>query len=578
MIKMKRNYPVSAGVSPLKRVRSGFLRAGGVIVLYGVLLLAVCYFYWHGDVRPIPRGPASMFLSSFRGKPALSVPLEPQSIPQHPFMAPNGRNNMHSNSYLTGTYPFEGPLGNELKKVSATLGVVGGMAASVLFDRKGRIVTVSGRFSGFRLLVLHPRTLRVLASYPLPQRPGHGLSIRKMVHDTSGGAYFYLDHEDRAILATADRKIQVIRQVEGKEGLSLQLERSFDLNPALRLQGHPHDRITTALPDWQGRYWFISRHGLVGTVHPGTGAVSVMKLPGEEIQNSFAIGREAVYIVSDHALYRFEADRSTGVPRVIWRELYDRGSRKKPGMINQGSGISPTLMEEKYVAIADNADPRMHVLVYHRGKMGPGKQLHSKIPVFQEGRSASDNSFIAYKNSLIIENNYGYDIFPTMMFGRTSEPGIARIDIRPDGTCFQVWQSREISQTTVPKLSIANGLIYLYTKDPDMPRGLDAYYFTAIDFRSGRTIYKFLTGTGVLYDNCWAPITLGPDGTAYMGTVNGLVALRDSSRADSGLWWRLKRQSYFFPLIFAMVLTIVILINRSRIKLLYPRWLAPKAE
>ncbi|MGW1882613.1 hypothetical protein [Streptomyces sp. NPDC001970] len=34
--------------------------------------------------------------------------------------------------------------------------------------------------------------------------------------------------------------------------------------------------------------------------------------------------------------------------------------------------------------------------------------------------------------------------------------------------------------------------------------------------------------TGPLYDNNWAPITIGPDCTAYVGVFNGIVAVRDT--------------------------------------------------
>jgi hypothetical protein len=179
------------------------------------------------------------------------------------------------------------------------------------------------------------------------------------------------------------------------------------------------------------------------------------------------------------------------------------------------------------VAIADNAEPRMHVLVYRRDA-GAEQRLVCKTPVFDPGQSATENTLIGYRRSLIVENNAGYDIFRTMRKGKTSAPGIARIDVRADESgCDIVWESAEISQTTVPKLSTANGLIYAYTKLPNAPDNTDAYYFTAIDFATGRTVYRVLTGTGVRYDNNWAAISLAPDGTAYVGVLNGLLRLRD---------------------------------------------------
>lgn len=85
----------------------------------------------------------------------------------------------------------------------------------------------------------------------------------------------------------------------------------------------------------------MTRLGRVGTVDPATGALRVIRLDGEEIQNSFSVAEDGVSIVTDHALYSFRAD-ADGAPRVQWREAYDRGTGTKPGSVNQGSGTTPT--------------------------------------------------------------------------------------------------------------------------------------------------------------------------------------------------------------------------------------------
>src|SRR5690606_34969548 len=115
-------------------------------------------------------------------------------------------------------------------------------------------------------------------------------------------------------------------------------------------------------------------------------------------------------------------------------------------------GTTPTLLGDDWVAIADNAEPRLHVLVYRRRPDVPsGERLVCEIPLFAEGASATDNSFIGIGRSLVVENNAGYDIFPTMMFGKTGAGGVARVDLDAEGTgCSVVWESSEISQTTVP--------------------------------------------------------------------------------------------------------------------------------
>ena len=47
--------------------------------------------------------------------------------------------------------------------------------------------------------------------------------------------------------------------------------------------------------------------------------------------------------------------------------------------------------------------------------------------------------------------------------------------------------------------------------------------------RTGRTAFKVLAGDGLGFNNNYAPVTLGPDSTAYVGVLGGLVALRDAT-------------------------------------------------
>ena len=79
----------------------------------------------------------------------------------------------------------------------------------------------------------------------------------------------------------------------------------------------------------------------------------------------------------------------------------------------------------------------------------------------------------------------------------------------------------------MPKLSLANGLLYTYTK-PARDDGKDPWYLTAIDARTGKTVYKRLGGEGLGFNNNYAPITLGPDGAAYSGD-----ARRDRARGGT---------------------------------------------
>ncbi|MFE5298923.1 hypothetical protein [Streptomyces sp. NPDC056632] len=495
----------------------------------------------------IPLAPGHRLVAPYEGAPATARPVPAEAPPQHPYLAPNGRSGMHADGAGSGTHPYSGPLGRDPRVDSEKIAALGGECATVTFDTGGRLVTVCGTFQGFLLKLLDPRTLDTLAEHRLPQRSSTveavtRLDFEKIFKDTSGGAYFYLDDRDRVVLADSRQHVlRIAHRQKSDEAWEFVVENDWDLTPLV-----PHDcvswtnlfpsgvcdPVTSVMPDWQGRIWWVTRLGRVGTVDPATGATRAIRLDGEEIQNSFSVAEDGVSIVSDHALYSFRADPD-GTPRIQWRQTYDRGTGTKPGSVNQGSGTTPDLFGQngaKYVAITDNADDRMNVLVYRRGTdVAEADRLVCKVPVFGSGASTTDNSLISWGDSLVVENNYGYENPATLTFGRSVVGGATRVDVRPDGSgCDTVWQSDVRSPSTVPKLSTANGLLYFYEKRPHA-LGIDAWYLTAVDFRTGARAWSRLTGTGPAYDNNWSPITIGPDGTAYVGVFNGIVSVRDGA-------------------------------------------------
>jgi hypothetical protein len=460
-------------------------------------------------VLPIPGDPLGGAAAPFEGSIAVPQPIRgvPEP-PQHPFMAPNGRSNIHNDAYMTDTYLIGGPLGDGAE----TSSLFARECASVTFDSQGRIVTICVGLDRPVLALLDPHTLATVAAMPLPIRNPLGGS--NPFTDFSGGGYFYLDYQDRAVLPTNDRHLL---EVAVTSGPSFTVTRDYDLSGVVPAD----DGIVSVLPDWSGRFWFVSRDGIVGTVERASGAIRTLRLPGEGISNSFAVDETGgVYIVSDRALYRFDAD-PTGAPQLSWREVYPNSGIHKPGQSDAGSGTTPTLMGDNLVAITDNADP-IDVIVYRRARSAGGSRLVCSEPVFRQGAGATDQSLIGTDRSLIAENNYGYSGIPATMNGGVTEPGLTRVDVRKGG-CSTVWTSEERAPSVVPKLSLANGLVYTYTKPP-REDDIDAWYLTALDFRTGRTVYRRLAGTGFGYNNNYGPVTLGPDGRAYVGVLGGIVA------------------------------------------------------
>ncbi|MPZ97696.1 MAG: hypothetical protein GEU96_22940, partial [Propionibacteriales bacterium] len=421
-------------------------------------------------------------MPAFDGTPAAAKPLRSFDVPRHPFLAPNERNSMHNDAYATDAYATRGPLGRDMEVSSAWYGALR-ECATVTFDRRDRLVAMCGGLEGGQLRLIDPDTLDVLASHQMP--PRRVREGKTPLNDVCIGAYFYLDNNDDAVAATSDQRIMVVGQRNGPE---FTLRRSYDLSAELSDQ----DCLLALSPDWAGRVWFVTEQAVVGTLDRDTGSVRTVGIPGEAIVNSFAADETGgVFVVTDHALYRMDA-RPDGTPEITWREPYDRGSRVKPGQLSRGSGATPTLLGRDLVAITDNAEPRMHVLVYRRGTDVRGDRLVCRVPVFEAGQSATENSMVAAGRSLIVENNYGYTGPASTMSGKTTAPGIARVVVGDHG-CRLAWTSDEIAPTSVPKVSLGNGLLYVYGKPAN---DYDPWYFTAIDVRTGRTAWRRLTGTG----------------------------------------------------------------------------------
>lgn len=433
-------------------------------------------------------------------------------------MAANGDSEIHVDGYQSDTNQISGPLGRGLQVLSTE---VNADCASVAFDRQGRIVSVCVGISGPRLYLFDPHSLATLASFPLPVR-AVSPKILNPFQDFGSGGYFYLDNEDRMVIPTTDHHVYVIAETAGSGGPGFALQHDYDLSRLIPAS----DEITSALPDWSGRLWVESFDGKLVTLDPATGSTHLLDLH-EETENSFAVDETGgVYVVSIAALYRLDA-RPDGTPRVSWREVYPNSGIHEPGQVDAGSGTTPTV-QGSYVTITDNANP-LDIVVYRRAVRIRGSRRVCVQPIFSKDQSADENSLIGDGNVMIAENNYGYTGPVATEHGGRTAPGIERVDINSDGSgCHVVWLNlSERIPTVVSKLSLASGLVYTYTKDDSSP--LDPWYFTALDVRTGRSVYKQLAGAGLGYNNNYAPVTIGPDGSAYIGVIGGLVEVRDAT-------------------------------------------------
>lgn len=565
--------------------------------------------------------------------PSTAAPsVHPSTV--HPMTPPaasnarlvSGSSWMHDDGNASDAAVWAGPWGasptiNYFKNVGKGLRNRGGMCPGFAFDSQGRAYTASFGFTFAKLLAIDAN-LNKVAEHDVPKREGvigkmiAGVfktgsakkALKAIFRDTSGGAYFVIDDQDRIVMPTSRQTFWIF---ERTDTTTLTLTDAFDVFGETKTKGQtgklpkdewrksasrrrqrkrPHRLVGTmpvAGPAGEQRYWYTTNRGLVGVVSRSpketmsyfdlNSAANVGHGKREQIQNSFAVSAKGAFIVSNYALYRFSFANDT--VKLEWREEYCRldcptqndgvcpcgnpahtmkagekwaGKGPKPGQIDVGSGTTPTLVRDQFVAIADGA-PRLGLLLFyqdHGGRAG-------RIEVFGTEDSACENSVIVqsedngdgdatdHGDKLFIGNSFGY-ITPFENPKRRSKGtlGMERVDIVPlvdehpvTGRLKRKWTSPINVGSAPPKLSTGNGLLYAYS----LTRANGFWDWALIAFcakgksdtdgMESAVVYKLPLyhdkGRIKAHDNAWATMSMGPNRELYLGMWRGFLHVKD---------------------------------------------------
>jgi hypothetical protein len=457
---------------PTPRVVAGWALAA--VVLTGLVVVAP------DGLLPLPSGSGALVTPGYTGRPVTAQPLS--------VVAPDA-----------GT--DNGPLGLSPEVDSALYGT--DQCGGLVFTSGGRLVALCGEADDQRLRVVDADTLRPLAGKDLPDPP-----------DEAGAeacdVSFHLDGLDRVVVPTADRRILVVATADGAGEADLTTEETHDLTGVVP-EG---DCLLAVRPDSDDRTWFVTRQGRAGFVDPLGGPPRLLEL-GEEVDGG-------VYVVTQAALHRLDVRR--GEPVATWRSAYERGSGRKPGQRSQGSGSPAAVLADGLVAITDNANPRMHVVVHDAAD---GARV-CQSELFDDDASAAEGSLVAVGRGVVVANTHGYDGPLRTLLGRVPAGGLARVDV-VGRECVPAWTSPAVAPSATPAVAPASGLLYAWTKRRSW-WGVDAWYLSALDVRTGRPAFSVRTGRSPLHDTHRSALTLGPDGAAYAATLAGLVRVRDERR------------------------------------------------
>lgn len=416
------------------------------------------------------------------------------------------------------------------------------------------------------IAALDPHTLSTIASWSPP--------------DNQTLQITYLQVRGTSVIApTAEGRLYVVdRQTDHANNgtVTFQTTRQMDVSAHIPAG----QTVLGAAWDAAGNIWFATG-GIVGvddasangtTVgyvaadgDDGSSSVYAMSIDDQVAENNMAVSGDTVYMstgpagADDHAdavgyLLGFQAaaDGERGV-RTVFNESYEAGSGLKPGAFARGSGSSPGLVGDAYIAVTDNADGRIHLNVYKQVQNGyvleGQKNMVCSLPLFGVNASANDNALVTHwdgetgEASIVVTNSFHQ---PTMLNLRdglpadindaawndlTVMPGeFLSVAVVPEGNgtrCEVVWEKKKFYQTSIPILSTAAGLLYTYALDGELAKeGKWVWYWVALDARTGIERWRVRAGAGGTYNNNGMLPYLGPDGALWIATVAGTVKLQ----------------------------------------------------
>ncbi len=298
----------------------------------------------------------------------------------------------------------------------------------------------------------------------------------------------------------------------------------------------------------------------------------------EIVSNSIAVDENGgIYVLTSAAMYRFNWNGSA--LSLGWRAEYQTAEEvPSPIRLGPGSGSTPSLMgtaaaDDRFVVITDGLG-LMNLVLFWRDEVpadwepiAPGKdpRIACEIPIdFGTGATTaiSEQSVAVRGYSAVVVNDLLRDptINPPSMLalGALAQNtvsaleggipdkapfGLERIDWDPETrSCATVWANSEVSVPNgIPSISQGSGLVY-GAGQRNGQWGLEG-----LDFETGESrvwveagagtcrpehamILSILPGVAdvlaVVPDSCensfYAATTVGPDGTVYQGTLNGV--------------------------------------------------------
>lgn len=307
----------------------------------------------------------------------------------------------------------------------------------------------------------------------------------------------------------------------------------------------------------------------------------------EIVSNSIAADENGgIYVVTSAAMYRYQWDGTT--LEQTWRAPYETVEKPCAIRLGPGSGSTPSLMgtaadDDRFVVITDGQD-LMHLVLFWRDEIpqgwepiAPGKdpRIACEIPIRfgvpDATESCSEQSVAVRGHSAVVVNDLLLNptiIDPELLFADISQNlvsaleggipekapiGFERVDWDPESqTCVSIWANTTVSVPNgIPSISEASGLVYGMGQREGQwgLEGLDLFTGNSVLWapggpgtcnQEGGGVAALLPGVSEVLEqvpnscenSIYSATTVGPDGTIYTGTLNGMSRYSPSTTVD----------------------------------------------
>lgn len=370
-----------------------------------------------------------------------------------------------------------------------------------------------------------------------------------------------LSETDQIVLSALQGQIYILQKSQAANGApSIGTRRLIDLTDSGVLKGNT---LLNVAMDVDGNVWFTSGalDGVDGANPTNTtiigyverdGSIHSVEVPNQSVGQGISVSDTTIFVNTEPSDFGYDKNAvgfitalrpgSGHSVHVSWNATYDAGSRQRPGAFARGSGTTPTLLGKDFVAVTDNADAQMNLLIYPQDGTSQNQKPICKLALFEPHASWTDNNPLAHFDGenygVVIQNMWNEDKFDPAHKNingaynnmTSMSPGISKIIVAGDGSgCHLEWTNPG-RMTTVMVLSTATGLLYGYEQSNEFAdKGEYIWYVTAIDYESGKTVWKARTGAGGTFNNYYRTTFLSPEGTLYQLAQGGVVVVKDGT-------------------------------------------------